>query len=110
MSKGYQKRSLFANGTRDGNESRIIEIIERFRVPYCKMPPSAGFDLLVCVSPMECWEVKNPSYKWSLTKAEKQHMDYCKRNDITYRVVEYIDQAADALSAALEHHRERKTK
>lgn len=100
MGKGYRP-SVFNQASRDRNESKITAILERFHVPYVLQPPQAGFDILVFTSPLECWEVKNPEYKWSLTKAEKERMDYCKRNGIEYRIIEMIDQAADALSNSL---------
>jgi hypothetical protein len=97
MSKQY-RRSVFMSGNRDENESKITAILDRYHIPWCKMPPLAGFDLLVFVGPLECWEVKNPSYKWTLTKAEQERKSYCKQNGITYRVIEFMDQAVDAIT------------
>jgi len=98
MTKRYRP-SVFGVGGRDSNEPHITAVLDRYHVPYVLMPPQAGFDLLVFVSPLECWEVKNPEYKWSLTKAEKERLDYCKRIGIKYRVIEMMDQAVDALTA-----------
>lgn len=90
--------SVFGAANRDRNEPKITAILDRFSIPYCKMPPQAGFDILVMLSPVELWEIKNPETKWTLTKAEQERKTYCKRNGITYRVIETIDQAIDSIA------------
>lgn len=96
MTKQY-RRSMFVSGKRDSNEGNITAILDRYGVPYCQMPPSAGFDLLVIVSPVEFWEVKNPAVKWSLTRAEQERKSYCKAHGIPYRIIETMEQAVDAI-------------
>jgi hypothetical protein len=96
MTKQY-RRSMFVSGNRDRNEKNITAVLDRYGVPYCHMPPSAGFDLLVIVSPVEFWEVKNPEVKWSLTRAEQERKSYCKAHGIQYRVIETMEQAVDAI-------------
>jgi hypothetical protein len=91
-------RRAFARGNRDKNERDITQILIRFQVPYVLMPPTAGFDLLVFSNGLECWEVKNKALKWSLTHSEQERQMYCKRNGITYRVIETIEQAVEALN------------
>lgn len=95
-------RRAFHNGGRDKNESSITSVIVRYQIPYVLQSPGAGFDVLVMTAPPQCWEVKNPEVRWKLTDAEKKMQDYCNRNGIIYRVITMMDQAADALSAALE--------
>ena len=97
-----QRKKIFRTSNRDRNEHTITEILIRFQVPYVLMPASAGFDILVMVNPPEFWEIKNPEYKWSLTEAEQKLKSYCKRNGITYRVIEYIEQAVQALNSGAE--------
>jgi hypothetical protein len=97
MTKQYRKQ-IFRKAHRDDNEGGIVTVLDTARIPYCLMPPEAGFDILVMTGPMEAWEVKNPAYKWTLTKAEHERKDYCKRNGITYRVIENIEQAVNAIN------------
>jgi hypothetical protein len=97
VTKQY-RRSVFLSGNRDKNERLITAVLDRYHVPYCLMPPSAGFDILVMVPNMECWEIKNDQLKWSLTKAEQETKEYCKAHSIPYRIIETIQQAADALA------------
>lgn len=92
------RRSVFMSGNRDRNEKDITAVLDRLGVPFVLMPPTAGFDLLVLTSPIELWEVKNSTLKWSLTKAEHARKKYCKANGIVYRVIETSQQAADALA------------
>jgi len=89
---------MFTSGKRDSNESKITAILDHWKIPFCLMPPRAGFDILVLTSPIELWEVKSPDYKWTLTKAEQERKRYCEGKGIIYRVIEYSDQAADALA------------
>jgi len=85
-------------GDRDGNEAKITTVLSHYQIPYCLQPPQSGFDILVLTNPVELWEVKNPARKWTLTKAEHERKRYCEGKGIIYRVIEYSDQAADALA------------
>lgn len=96
MTKHYRP-SVFLSGKRDANERGIMAMLNRFGVAFCMMPPTAGFDLLVFNGRVELWEVKNSSVKWTLTKAEHERKQYCKEHGIIYRVIETLEQAADAL-------------
>ena len=90
-------KRVFQKGSRDSNESSITDVLDRLQIPYVKQSPHAGFDLLVFLSPLECWEVKNPEYKWTLTKAEHARREYCKHNGIPYRVIEHIEQVVTVI-------------
>jgi hypothetical protein len=92
------RRSLFRHGDRDQNERNITAVLDRYRVRYHRMPPGVGFDLLVQVNPMECWEVKSPTYKWSLTKVEQAAKLYCRERGIPYRIIETMEQAVEAIA------------
>jgi hypothetical protein len=96
--KKQHRKQIFRKAHRDDNEPQITAILDRCQIPYCMMPPTAGFDLLVMVSPMEAWEVKNGAYKWTLTKAEHERKDYCKRNGIKYRIIQTIEEAVTAIN------------
>jgi hypothetical protein len=93
-----KRKNLFASANRDRNEPDITRILERYHIPFVKQPPLAGFDILVLTSPVQLWEVKNSTYKWTLTKAEQERLDYCKHNGIVYRVIETMEQAVDAIA------------
>lgn len=93
-----RRTAIFRNGDRDANEPMITTVLSRLNIPFVVQPPQAGFDLLVLTSPPELWEVKNPSYKWTLTRSEHERQKYCRANGITYRVIETIEQAADAIA------------
>src|SRR3990167_7474717 len=90
-------RAMYRSWNRDRNEKDITPILDRLHVRYHLMPPGAGFDILVMVGPVEFWEIKNSGYKWSLTKGEQETKKYCEARGITYRVIENIEQAANAL-------------
>lgn len=90
--------SRFATGNRDRNEKEITALLSRVRVPYCLMPLEAGFDILVFVPHVELWEIKNPTRKWTLTKAEHEKKSFCRIHNIPYRIIETAQQAADAIS------------
>lgn len=92
------RKKIFASANRDENESKITTLLIHLQIPYCLMPATAGFDILVMTAPMEAWEVKNSSYKWTLTKAEQERKEYCKRHGIPYRIIETVEQAVDALN------------
>ena len=87
------RRSVFFTGDRDANEKDITDILARCKIPYCLMPPTAGFDLLVFAPYVELWEIKNPLRKWTLTKAEQIMKSYCEDYGIPYRVIETQEQA-----------------
>jgi hypothetical protein len=97
MSK-HRRPSVFLSGKRDSNEKDITAVLDRCGIPFVLMPPTAGFDLLVFTPHVELWEVKNSELKWSLTRAEQERKNYCKANGITYRVIERIEQAVNALN------------
>lgn len=97
MAKQYRKH-IFRSSNRDDNEPLITALLDRFQIPFCLMPATAGFDILVMIAPPEFWEIKNPAYKWTLTKAEHERQGYCRKVGIVYRVIETIEQAVEAIN------------
>ena len=90
-------RSMHRKWNRDRNERLFTNLLSRCGIDYSYGKPGDGYDLLVQVQPMELWEVKDPSRKWTLTQAEQKRRAYCKRMGIPYRVIEHVDQAAEAI-------------
>lgn len=97
MTKQY-RRSVFLSGNRDSNEKDIIAVLDRYRVPFCLMPPTAGFDILIMVNPVQFWEVKNGALKWTLTKAEHRLKNYCQMEGIPYVIIETMEDAVNAIT------------
>jgi hypothetical protein len=98
MTTKRYRPSMFKSGERDDNERHITAVLDRYHIRYVKMQPGAGFDILVMVNPLQVWEVKNPEYKWTLTKVEQAAKTYCRENGIPYRIIETTAQAVEAIS------------
>lgn len=97
-------KKYFQKANRDKNEPKITQVLDLYHIEYSAGGLGDGYDLLVQLPVMELWEVKNPEVKPSdrqLTDAEKRKQAYCKEMGIPYRVIEYSDQAVDAIAAAL---------
>ena len=89
-------RKIYSTGNRDDNEPAILERLKLRNIHYVQLQPGAGADLVVSISPMEYWEIKNPSQptsKKKLTKAEKELLQYCKDNRIPFVVIETPEDA-----------------
>jgi len=95
------KVSHFKTGNRDDNEKEIILLLNRRNVKYTQFKPGDGADLLIWISPMEVWEVKNPKQppsKRQLTNEEKEAMAYCQEIGIPFIVIETLEEANDRLN------------
>lgn len=103
-----KRKSTFSPGSRDKNEPEITEIIRAYHVPYGLLPEGFGADILLFTSPMTLIEVKNPSYKWSLTDKEKERQAYCIEHNIPYHIVETQEEIAEILHEWVNRPRSRK--
>lgn len=91
----------FSKSHRDDNEPQILEFLKQAGVPFIQLREGDGADLLVLLTPMQFWEVKNPEQdpnKRRLTEAERQRMAYCHEHDIPYHVIETVDEALVAVN------------
>ena len=101
------KRSLFKSGARDLNEGEILALLNARNVRFVMLRPGDGADLLVMISPMELWEVKNPDQPESkrlLTQEERITMAYCLETGIPYHVIETVDDALYRLNLYFSRH------
>lgn len=89
-------------GSRDKNEPLIKKVIEAHGIEYELLKEGAGADILLQISPMVFIEVKNPSYKWEYTDAEKKKMHYCKELGIPYHTVETPEEMEKVISDWIE--------
>lgn len=99
--KRYRPSIFQGAQSRDANEPKFTALLDAYHIKYAKGKPGDGFDLLVKISPMELWEIKNPERSPSarkLTEAEKTMQKYCEEHHIPYRVFEYTDQAEKILA------------
>ena len=91
------KRSIFKGAAnRDDNEPEFAQLLDAYRIQYAQGKPGDGYDLLIQMSPMQLWEIKNPLQprsKRKLTAAEQAKKEYCEATGIPYYVLEYVDQA-----------------
>lgn len=103
-----KRKSTFSPGSRDKNEPGITEIIRAYHVPYGLLPEGFGADILLFTSPMTLIEVKNPSYKWTLTDKEKERQAYCAENNIPYFVVQTQEEIAEIVHKWVNRPRSKK--
>jgi hypothetical protein len=99
------KRSLFRAGHRDDNEQPILDLLNARNIRFVLLRPGDGADLLVMISPMELWEVKNPDQvesKRLLTQEERITFAYCLDKKIPYFVIETVEDAAYRLNLYFE--------
>lgn len=75
-------------GSRDDNEPGILAVLKARSIKYFLLSEGAGADILVYISPLTLIEVKNPAYKWELTKTEKAVKEFCDNLKNPYFVVE----------------------
>ena len=95
------KSAHFKTGKRDANEKFIIALLNARNIKYVQFKPGDGADLLVLISPMELWEVKDPAQppsKRELTDVEKEQMAYCKNTKIPYILIMTVEDAAERLN------------
>lgn len=97
MSKQYRPSVFRGAANRDKNETTITAVLDRWHVEYSKGKPGDGYDLLVQINPLELWEVKDPSQKWTLTNHEKAKQAYCRERGIPYRVIQFDTEAEQIL-------------
>lgn len=98
------KKPSYSTGKRDDNEKLIMEVADRYHVPYIQLRPGDGADYILKASPMRFLEIKNPEqplHKRALTECERELMEYCHRTGIPYDVVEQPEELADILAECL---------
>lgn len=94
----------FNKGSRDRNEPSITELLRLRQVKYTYLHEGDGADLLIWVTPMEVWEVKDPAQpksKRELTPVERDAQEYCATVGIPFVVMESVEQANDRLNELL---------
>ena len=95
------KSSHFQTGKRDANEKYIIALLNARNIKYTQLKPGDGSDLLIWISPMEHWEIKDPTQppsKRTLTDDEKEAQAYCENTGIPYFVIMTVEEAAERLN------------
>jgi hypothetical protein len=87
---------------RDDNEAEIIQFVRSVGAGAQKMDKSAGHDWTIYfLGRVYIAEVKNPAYKWKLTKREQELREMLEAHEVTYWILESWKDAADMLGVQI---------